>query len=300
MLTLKDRVLGCIVGGAIGDAAGSYFEGSDTIDREDWLDKPWQITDDTQLTLATCEALTGVKADAPAVAESLLRWFRARRVSRVGSSTLKALRDLNAGCHWALAGRKGDFAAGNGAAMRIAPLAFCTKPTTTEGRQLIRDVSRITHHNDEAYLGAFATVVAICLALADTELPSLHQVTAQLPDSVVRDRLKLLAGSETTMSIAEAATRTGTSGFVAESVPLAIFASQKVNEIGFKGMLGKIIKVGGDTDTIASIACQVAGTIIGFSSLPVDLLDRLPEREMIFEIASRFAEAVVRNSSIPT
>jgi ADP-ribosylglycohydrolase len=41
--------------------------------------------------------------------------------------------------------------AGNGGAMRIAPLAFVLD--SLDKRVLIRDAVRITHANDEAYLG---------------------------------------------------------------------------------------------------------------------------------------------------
>lgn len=87
------------------------------------------LSDDTQLTLATCEAIIEIGRPEPeAIAKSFLRWFRERRISGVGASTLKALRDLDAGVHWTLAGRKGEMAAGNGAAMRIAPVAFLVDP----------------------------------------------------------------------------------------------------------------------------------------------------------------------------
>src|SRR5262245_24138963 len=72
-----------------------------------------------------------------------LRWA----VPGLGSSTLKALRDLSAGAHWALAGARGEYAAGAGAAMRIAPLAFLLDPASADDRVLIRDVARITHHS---------------------------------------------------------------------------------------------------------------------------------------------------------
>jgi hypothetical protein len=57
--SLVDAILGCIVGGAIGDPSGAAFEGTPdgpaplTLSSADW-----RIIDDTQLTLATCEALT--------------------------------------------------------------------------------------------------------------------------------------------------------------------------------------------------------------------------------------------------
>lgn len=262
-----------MVGGAIGDAAGSSFEGTSGGSGR------WALTDDTQLTLATFEALLCGKVDPAAIAESMLGWFRARRLSGLGSSTLKALRDLNAGGHWALVGRKGEFAAGNGAAMRIAPLAFCCDPLTPLGRQLIRDVSRITHHHEEAYAGALAVVMAIRGL----------DVGACLPDCVVRDRVRALAGVS---SIGEAALL-GTSGYVADTVGLALFGSSLLESIGFAGMLEQLIGCGGDTDTIASIAGQVAGARLGLSGLPSDLVERVPDLELVLSVASRFADGVL-------
>src|SRR4029077_20623763 len=134
--------------------------------------------------LATCEALAeGDDPDPELIAASMLRWFRARRLTGLGASTLKALRDLDAGAHWALAGRKGDRAAGNGAAMRIAPLAFCIDPETDHGRRTVRDVCRITHHNDEAHIGALAVALAIRAAALEDRVPPLDQISDRLPET---------------------------------------------------------------------------------------------------------------------
>lgn len=284
---MTEAILGCIVGGAIGDAAASALEGASASrsGSPNWRDQVWRITDDTQLTMATCEAILSGSLNPAVIAESLLRWFRSKRLSRVGSSTLKALRDLDAGCHWALAGRQGEYAAGNGAAMRIAPLAFCIEPDTSLGRrQLI--------HSDEAYAGAVATVLAVN---SWSEPLGLVEIASKLPDSIVRDRLQSLACLESA-TIAEVARKNGASGYVAESVPLALFASQQVSSIGFVEMLEQIIHVGGDTDTNASIAGQVAGAALGISGLPCELIELLPEREAIILVAKRFAEAVITSS----
>jgi ADP-ribosylglycohydrolase len=279
------------VGGAIGDACGAAFEGSPGVPESLVLGvADWHLTDDTQLTLATCEALTEHRMPDPAhIAASFLRWFRARRLTGLGASTLKALCDLEAGAHWALAGRKGERAAGNGAAMRIAPLAFCVNPLADESRRLIRDVCRITHHSDEAYIGAFAVVLAIGAAKGGEV--SLEWIASQLPDTSVRDRLLTYAALPPDESLAEAARRFGTSGYVVESVPLALFAARQVGRLGFAGMLAQVIAAGGDTDTNASLACQIAGTALGFSGLPAELLGRLPQG--VLEIARAFAESVV-------
>ncbi|HMV82276.1 MAG TPA: ADP-ribosylglycohydrolase family protein [Blastocatellia bacterium] len=290
---MQDRISGCILGGAIGDALGGPFEGRQPpIQFDDTAN--WRLSDDTQLTLATCEAIIERRGriDPAAIAARFADWHRTRRVTRMGASTLKALTELAVGGHWALVGRKGERAAGNGAAMRIAPLAFCLDPAAPETRRTIRDVSRITHHHEEAYAGALAVVVAVRAAAQNNleNLPAL--VAAALPDTEVRDRLNALAEMSLTASLFEIAERFGCSGYVCESVPLALCAASRIERLGFQPMLAELVCCGGDTDTIASIAGQVAGAFLGETCLPKEWLLRLPERDFIKTAAARFAESL--------
>ena len=191
--SLLDKITGCLTGGAIGDALGSAYEGkSPPIQFDESLD--WNITDDTQLGLATCRAITVAhRVDPAAIADAFADAFRNQCVSRMGAATYQALEGLVAGGHWALVGRKGEQAAGNGAAMRVAPLAFCLDPENAQDRRTLRDVCRITHHHDEAYVGALAVVHAVNRAWNGcwTGGPGLvSSVAEQLPDSRVRDRLR--------------------------------------------------------------------------------------------------------------
>lgn len=113
------------------------------------------LSDDTKLTLATCQSIIDCGRVHPEnLASHSSRWFLAGRIHGMGSSTLKAMRDLAIGTHLASAGARGEYAAGNGAAMRIAPLASLLNPMDSQDRTLIRDVRRITHHTDEGYVGA--------------------------------------------------------------------------------------------------------------------------------------------------
>lgn len=281
-----DTILGCLLGGALGDAAGASRENGPAGAGEIVLGP---VTDDTQLTLATCEAIIEAGSPDPGViAASVLRWFRSGRLTGLGASTLKALRDLDAGAHWALSGRKGDRAAGNGAAMRIAPLAFCLDPHQESSRTIVRDVSRITHHHDEAYAGALAVVLAVHSRL------TMGEIAARLPDTSVRDRIGTYAELSPGASITGTAQRLGCSGFVVDSVPLAIFAARQVDELGFVPMLEQLLAAGGDTDTNAAIAGQIAGAAIGLSELPRTLLAQLPEFAEIAAIAHQFVDAVNR------
>jgi ADP-ribosyl-[dinitrogen reductase] hydrolase len=295
---LSDSILGCIIAGAIGDATGAAFENQlDSTPAEPCPGGLWQLTDDTQLTLATCEAITEAGfVDPAAIAASFLRWFRAQRLSGLGASTLKALRDLDAGAHWALAGRKGDRAAGNGAAMRIAPLAFCVDPEQEESRRLIRDVCRITHHNDEAYVGALAVILAV-RAVSPAFLPepglSLQKVAASLPDTSVRDRLLTFENLPTGISLTEVAKHHGASGYVVESVPFALLAAKRFLGSSLSRLLKEVVSAGGDTDTNASLAAQVMGAALGLHGLPRELVDQLPEAQVVLEVAGDFAATLV-------
>ncbi len=287
----KCRLRGMLLGGAVGDEAGGRFEGlpPDKIPEEplryvDYHNPTW--SDDTQLTLATCEALlkTRGKVLPEAIAGTLLEWFRKRELTGLGASTLKALRDLDAGGHWALCGRKGERAAGNGAATRVAPLAFFVDPTAPEGRHAIREVCRITHHHDEAYAAALAVAIAIHRG-RHAELvvgpEGLARVAACLPDSVTRDRLRAMA-AHYPGSVFEVASMYGASGWSADTVPLSLFAVSKLDATRsdsgrFADAISDLVRCGGDTDTIASIFGQVAGSYVGIAGMPIEALEMDPQ-----------------------
>jgi ADP-ribosylglycohydrolase len=292
---VEDRVLGCIVGGAIGDALGGPYEGQPgPISVQP--DAPWRLSDDTQLTLATCEAVAICRVVSPAaIAARFAHWFSSGRITGVGASTLKALRDLASGAHWALAGRKGEQGAGNGAAMRAAPLGFCLDPAVPEQRTTLRDVCRITHHNDGAYAGALAVVLAVRAVSAQAWHPGddlLLRVAESLPDTSVRDRLRAVGEVAPGTPAWEVARRFGCSGYVADSVPLALFAAQQAVPGNFRDVVLGAVGAGGDSDTIASMAGQVAGAWAGFSGLPGELVEQLPQVEQVLAIARAFAAAV--------
>jgi ADP-ribosylglycohydrolase len=272
---------------------GGPFEGQPGPIRFQEHDK-WFISDDSQLTLATCESIIEAgKVSAEHVAQSFLHWYRARRITSIGSSTLKALRDLDAGCHWALAGAKGEMSAGNGAAMRIAPLAFHLNPEDDQDRQLIRDIARITHHNEEAYVGALAVVAAIRSLAFRQSVPGdvLLTVLQCLPDSRVKDRIMQLSAMPVE-SVGAVAAKFGASAYVVDSVPLALFAARLIEHYPFDELLRMVIEAGGDTDTNASMTAQLAGAWIGAANIPKAMIELLPEKTYIQRVARDFADTI--------
>jgi ADP-ribosylglycohydrolase len=203
------------------------------------------------------------------------------------------MRDLAAGTHWALAGARGEFSAGNGAAMRIAPLAFVLNPADPDDRITIRDVCRITHHNDEAYVGALAVMLAIRAAISGTYIERarlLGSIAGELPDSSVRDRI--LQFLELRIPPSEVAQRFGASGHVVDSVPLALYCAHDINGVELDVVLARTISIGGDTDTIASITGQIAGAVVGLEGVPQGLLADVDGAQEVRAIANAFANFV--------
>lgn len=291
MLSREDRITGCLLGGALGDAIGSHFEGS-VASEAFTLPSDLQVTDDTQLTIATCESIIDSASITPeSIANHFVRWFRERRITGVGSSTLKALTELDAGGHWALVGAAGERAAGNGAAMRVAPLAFFLDPDIDSHRQTIRDVCRITHRNDEAYIGALALLRTIRHAISGGELSHdvLTLLVDSLPDSRVRGRLT--ETRDHSYSITDYAKCFATSGYVVDSVPLAILAATQSRHV--LDAIEQLVRLGGDTDTIASMFGQIVGAAYGTQAFPSKTVSQIDVVSLVRETAANLSHASI-------
>lgn len=294
MPPLRERIVGALTAGALGDALGSPFEGAEP-DPSRTLPSRSGFTDDTELTLATCEAiLTAQGIDLEVIATHYATCFRKGGVHGAGSSTTKALRDLVAGAHWALAGARGERAAGAGAAMRVAPLAFLTSLESGADRRLIRDFSRITHHHEEAYSAAVAVVAALQGASSGLSGTSMIKaVIRHTPDSVVRDRLmrlveRLPAEPDTIVEV------TGRSGYAASVVPFAIVLAAEATDLVH--LLTTVIRAGGDTDTAGSIAGQIVGARLGVGAIPSGVADGVMCLSAVRQVAESFASFVEENS----
>ena len=278
-LEVDDRSVGCLLAGALGDSIGAYFENQTTPQFS--VPDDLRVTDDTQLTIATCESIiTSSNVDPESVASRMTDWFRDRRVSGVGASTLKSLTELNVGGHWAMVGATGERSAGNGAAMRIAPLAFFLDPTIASDRTTIRDVCRITHRNDEAYLGALAILHTIARCRLDYQL--IEYLIDQLPDSRVRDRFIEIKTEN--LTAVQLASRHKPSGYVVDSVPLSILCAMESDSV--LGSIKSIVEFGGDTDTVASMFGHVFGAIHGTESLPMEIVKKINEYRLISQTAA--------------
>ncbi len=173
-----DRVAGCLLGIAIGDALGNTTEGllpsvraarfgeirsylpHKAVGREVGLP-----SDDTQLTFWTVAQLL---ADGGLVPEHLADRFCQGRIYGIGSAVSAALDRARAGVPWH---RIGSRSAGNGALMRTAPMLL---PHLAVGGNAIwadTALSTLLTHNDRAAISASLAWVAMLWELLDMAGP---------------------------------------------------------------------------------------------------------------------------------
>lgn len=294
MAKLNHSLLNCLLAGCVGDAFASAAEGR-AVDRASFVPS-WRITDDTQLTWATCVSMLDRPevVQARNIASTFNTWFTQGRFTGLGATTLGALRSLRAGAHWGLSGLDGQYHAGSGAAMRVAPLAFVLDMDDFDQRIRFKDIVRITHKNEEALAGAQAVLFAIQYLIQNPSpepLALLHMVCAQIFDSQTRDNIQRLIDANVTDYLT-AAQMIGTSGFVAHAVPVALAGAQMGQNTNLRALWWDIVCQGGDTDTIASIAGQCVGVAGGFDRMKFDeVLGRYPE---FVQCVEQLAENIIK------
>jgi ADP-ribosyl-[dinitrogen reductase] hydrolase len=293
-----DKVKACLLIGALGDAFGSRFELFDIPAGDD----AWMFTDDTQLTCATCESiLEKKKVDPNHLAKSFLQTYNRGQIVGITPATLMAMVNLVGGATWSTCGDKGDHAASNDAALRIAPLAFLLDPFSTSDTRLIHDVCRITNQHEEAYAAAFAVVLALRFAQNGSQ-NYLPNVIRHLPESAVRERLQAIVALPGT-SIRDLAKKFGNSSLAEHSIPFALCAALRADDLGLQGMLNAIASTGGDTDTNCALAGQIVGVRHGLAIVPHDWMERLrvtPGYPVYSATIKRFAEFVHQRRGIQT
>lgn len=210
-------------------------------------------TDDTVLTLAIASSLMNNISF-----EEALRKYGLSEVS-LGKDKYGRSRFGKGFVSWLNKEKIGD-SYGNGASMRISPVAFFYDDLNYI-LEKTKEATIPSHNNEEAIICAEAVSTAIYLAKNNY---SKEEIKAEL---IRRFDLNLSYDIENLQRNYTFSSRS------IESVPEAIFCFLESNS--FEDCLRKSISIGGDTDTIAAISCSIAEAFYGIP-------ENLKEKALLF------------------
>lgn len=280
----RDRFRGALLGVVLGDALGAGLEGHRGVVPPALVAQigrggsPLRYTDDTAMTFALARSIIECgELDLDHLAEELAVTYEREPHRGYGSGSAHLLREVARGgdwrrlAAWQFDGR-GSF--GNGAAMRVAPVALHATDQAAASA-IGRASATVTHTHPEATDAAAIQAAAVAGALAGglrrprfvSELGALAETAA------LRSVLERVAALPPDSSPAQVAAALGTGVRATEAVPAGIAAAVLNSDLA--GTIRFAVAMGGDTDTIASMAGAIAGADLGDAAIPPQWLSRL-------------------------
>lgn len=331
-MTLQERFSGCLIGGLLGDAIGAPVEAETSayirktfrsVDDilalekvEELLGAYWTVgryTDDTQMTVCVAEWLL---QDGPEDGRKLLARFAEafRPARRYGSSTAGILQAFEEHQdEWralaTLMFPAGSY--GNGSAMRVGPIGCLYYQDPPALFKACRISSLTTHSHPLAVQGATLQASAVAALIrcdhnleVDRYLQSLDLVLKRLaregPEPFeYRQALETISnGLDAGHEPARMAETLGTGLEAKEAVPMAIYCFLHARD-SFEQVIQQAVFLGGDTDTIASMAGSLSGAYLGEKAIPGRWCARMVDEDITPGTLAGLARQLAQSKRVP-
>lgn len=237
-----------------------------------WLGlKPGQVTDDTEMSLAIARSLTFCgEWNLEDIARNFVLWMRGKPID-IGSTVRKGIRSYMR--NGSLTVPPNEWDAGNGAAMRMAPVALFTFGDAALLERCSLEQAHLTHNNPLSDAACLCVGRMVQAAMRGADRFELHKLTRDLVAEYPNFRFNRYDGQA--------------SGYVVETLRTVfhfLFTTAT-----FEECLTGIVNQGGDADTTGAIGGMIAGAFYGINGLPPKWLKKLNRgvREEIEEKAVR-------------
>jgi ADP-ribosylglycohydrolase len=312
-MTRRERFRGIILGTAIGDAVGLPAEGLSPRRAARLLRGPWRhrlilnrgmVSDDTDHTVFVAQSLLAHPESHERFVRRLgwcLRGWLLSLPAGIGFATLRSIVRLWFGIS---PSRSGVYSAGNGPAMRSAPIGAFHCEAAERIDTYVGASTRVTHSDPRALTGAraVALLVAWCVREEPSSRPESDELRSLLRSAGEDEEWSAALGAiseayERELSVSEFARGLGldhgVSGYVYHTVPVAVYAW--LRHFGdFRATLVAVLDCGGDTDTVGAIAGALAGAVVGEPGIPDEWLSGLFDwprgRGFLAKLADRLAD----------
>ncbi|MGD9736712.1 MAG: ADP-ribosylglycohydrolase family protein [Solirubrobacterales bacterium] len=293
-----------MLGTFVGDAIGMPFEGSPPRSFEPPLEMRegrlgrGAYTDDTQMMIALAESLLRNDIVEPAdLRSSFLRAHEPRR--GYGAGTEAVFRLWREGMDDAAPRVFADGSFGNGAAMRVAPIAvrFAFDDIVVESQA--GQSASLTHAHPVGIDGAVAQAAAIAAALNSRSPLAAARAAIRTREFAAAFDLAAEACSAgpDPLRLADAMGATVASH---QSVPVAILIAEA--GLDFEESVTLAVACGGDTDTIAAMTGAIVGARVGERGIPnrwLAALENGPQgRDYVRALADRLAKRAARADTV--
>lgn len=291
---MKDRVVGALLGLACGDAVGTTLEFElrgtftpieDMVGGGPFKLKAGEWTDDTSMALCLGASLLHKQEFDPVdQMNRYCNWYHYGYMSStgecfdIGGTVSKALDDyLETGNPFS--GSTDEYASGNGALMRLAPVPMYYHADKEACLRFAVDSSRTTHASPECLDSAelFASLLFHSFRTINKhDIFSMSKYRARTPKVADMVNLKFLKQPYEAL--------TG-SGYVIESLEAALWCFMQTDD--FEQAILTAANIGNDADTTAAICGQIAGAFYGASGIPEKWINKLTMRDDIQTMAER-------------
>lgn len=297
-INLEDRIKGGIIGLLVGDALGVPYEFHDRLSippfDEIEFEPPINFRrahsgvpvgtwsdDGAQALILLSSLLECEKFDAAHFAKGLAHWYDngfmavGGVVFDVGIQTANAIRQLKRGIEPLHAGGKDEYANGNGALMRVLPLAIWHQGSDSELIADAFDQSGVTHGHLRSKLCCALYCLWARRILQDVESAWENAVETLydfFPEGTIGH-----TELETKIFPKDIIYDVKGSGYVVDSLCASRWAN--FNQT-YEETVKAAISLGDDTDTTACIAGGIAGTKYGFQAIPDRWRENLRGKEI--------------------
>ncbi len=258
-----ERARAAYLGLAIGDALGATTEfmspgeirAKYKVHRKiiggGWLYlKPGQVTDDTEMSLALGRALLNAGAwDLSGIADNFLAWMKGKPID-IGATCRRGIRDYM---------RKGqleapfnEWDAGNGAAMRMAPVALFTLGSQETLERCAVEQGHLTHNHPFSDAACITIGTMVQTAMLGGDRFELHAIARDLVAEYRSFRFNHYQGNA--------------SAYVVDTLQTVFHYLFTTGD--FEECLIGVVNQGGDADTTGAIAGMIAGALYGLGEIP--------------------------------